>query len=149
MIRTSLTSHATRNCFRKTIDASWHNGTTSTAQSTIFRICSDIVTSTYDFLLEGDTANLIQALKNAKYSKHKSQNRVLTADEYTEVTPFKYRVRIGVKISEDKNSVQFVLYVKDSFGKGRSVATTSKQTQARLAQFTNKLHELEVIYKTL
>ena len=149
MNRTSLTNHATRNSFRKTINANWHNGTTSTSQSTIFHIHSDIVTSTYDFLLDGETANLLQALKNAKYSKHKGLKRIITADEYTEVTPFCYKLKIGVKLSDDKQNVKLNLYVLDAYGKGRLISGMSDLTKIRLKYITDKLHELEMIYKTL
>lgn len=149
MAKTSLANRATRALYRKGIDANWHSGTVSTVNSTVFQIRSDLITATYDFLLYGETANLVQALSIAKHSKHKVLSRLLTADEFTEVTRFKFLLKVGMKFTDDKEHVEFILYVKDSFGKARQVNTLSKLTQERLKQYTNALKKIEEIYETL
>ena len=112
MAKSSLSNHATRTLYRKSVDANWHEGITSTEASPILHIQSDVIASTYDFLLTEDTTNLIQALKNIKKSKRGILKNYIAADEFTYVPKYDLNLKISIAFFENKTSIEIKLFVK-------------------------------------
>jgi hypothetical protein len=147
--RTSLTNRATRILYKNAVDAKWYDGPTCTETSPFLHICSDIITSTYDFLLEDDSTNLLQALKALKHSKHVVPDRSISADEYTFVPMYKMKFKISIALSDDKKEIKTKLYIKDSNGKTKHLSKLSILDRTKLTGLRKRLIKLEEDYKTL
>lgn len=149
MIKTSLVNYATRNVYRKTIDACWHEKITCTPKSTSKKIQSDVTASTYEFLLTSDTTNLLQALKVAKSTNLKFTKNTISGDEFTEVPELNASLRILIKFSDDKKNITVKCYIKQPKKKQYSITRENIPHNAIFLPLYDKILEIEDDYSKL
>lgn len=147
MAKSSLCNHATRTLYRNPVDAKWHDGITSTESSPILHIQSDVIASTYDFLLTEDTTNLVQALKNIKKSKRGILKNYIAADEFTYVPKYDLNLRISIAFFDNKKSIEIKLFVQLKNGISRSLKRVPIKIKSELANMRKTLSKLEEDYK--
>lgn len=149
MFKTSLNNYATRKLYEKEVDANWYDKPTSTEASSFLHISSDIITSTYEFLLENDNTNLLKALKIIKHSPHIIFGGRITGDEYTYVPEYDLQFKMSIGFSKDKTDIEIKLYIKNTIDKKVSLRNMPCTERNKLNKLLDSIKEIEKNYKSL
>lgn len=149
MSKTSLFNPATRNCFRRNLDACWHDTVTCTSESSLSKILSDIIAASYQFLLTNDSTNLLQALKIAKISTRKFQNKLISCDDPIDLPNSTISLRLSIKFSDDKKKIIVKCFIQNGKQPLSSINTESKNVKKEYMHIYNSIIKLKEDYEQL
>ena len=124
----------------------------STPNSDYNLIVSDIVASTYDYIMTGSLENLLLSLRNAKLS-HLKFNTCISGDEYTFSESLQVHIKLLIHFDYEKKSIQVCCKIKDETSlrekKWQIVTSAPRKCPYRFRTIYNDLKTLEDSYINL